>query len=236
MSPRARSVLASLLVAAACLSGASVQAFELGTQRVGAQFRYWSFTRGNDLRDPIVYWASRPLHVQLEYWDFVRGDDQFRPEVGVHLLDRRRSSYTLQWRHERNRERYTARTEQLLAGGFVALAEVSPIVAPGHTDWVAEGGLDYYFGSYNFEHVSVIRDPRNGGLWVVPMRLRLATERNDWVQLTVAPTSGRTLGWAADAKLRVLRLGVERNSRYDFTNLDNVIVTAGVEVTLPGAR
>src|SRR5439155_25561598 len=80
MSPRARSVLASLLVAAACLSGASVQAFELGTQRVGAQVRYWSFTRGNDLRDPIVYWASRPLHVQLEYWDFVRGDDQFRPE------------------------------------------------------------------------------------------------------------------------------------------------------------
>ena len=47
------------------------------------------------------YWVPGPLHVQLEVWDFVDAgtSDQFRPEVGVHLRDRRNSVYTLQWRH-----------------------------------------------------------------------------------------------------------------------------------------
>jgi hypothetical protein len=49
----------------------------------------------------------------------------------------------------------------------------------------------------------------------------------------VAPASKRTLGWAADVKLRWLRLGVERNSRFDFSTRDNVIYTAGVEFALP---
>src|SRR6267143_7139556 len=70
---------------------------------VGAQYRYWSFSNRNDLRDVLAYWVPGPFHVQLEYWDFVDPDtpDQFRPEVGIHLRDRRRSVYTLQWRHER---------------------------------------------------------------------------------------------------------------------------------------
>ena len=71
------------------------------TARLGGQFRYWAFNNHNDLRDLLGYWAQGPLHVQLEYWDFVRGDDVFRPEIGLHLRDRRRSVTTLQWRHER---------------------------------------------------------------------------------------------------------------------------------------
>jgi hypothetical protein len=96
------------------------------------------------------------------------------------------------------------------------------------------GGLDCYWGDYSFATATVIRDPRDVGLWVVPLRLRLANGRNDWLQATVAPASRRTLGWAFDAKVRRFRLGVERNNRYDFTRLDNVVWTMGVEVTLPG--
>ena len=33
--------------------------------------------------------------------------------------------------------------------------------------------------------------------------------------------------------LRLLRLGVERNNRYDFTSLENVVWTAGVEGPFP---
>lgn len=68
---------------------------------VGAQFRYWSFTDGNDLRDPLVYLQAGPVRAQLEYWQPLRGEEQFRPELGVHVRDARRSSYFVQWRHER---------------------------------------------------------------------------------------------------------------------------------------
>ena len=55
---------------------------------------------------------------------------------------------------------------------------------------------------------------------------------SDWVQATIAPASERTTGWALDGKVRWLRAGVERNSRYDFTNLDNTIFTLGFELNL----
>lgn len=200
----------------------------------GAQARYWSFRRGSDLRDALVYWVPGPFHVQLEWWDFTDPGtrDQFRPEAGLHLRDARRSVYTVQWRHERDDERLWAGTEQVLGTHAVARAEVSPIVGRDTTSWVVDGGLDWYWASYDFAQATVIRDPRDGGLWVVPLRVRLATERDDWVQLTLAPASRRTLGWAADVKWRGIRAGVERNSRYDFTSDDNVVVTLGFEHAL----
>jgi hypothetical protein len=65
------------------------------------------------------------------------------------------------------------------------------------------------------------------------MRVRLADENNDWVQATLTPTTDRALGWALDTKVRWLRAGIERNSRYDFTNVDNLIFTLGFEVPFP---
>ena len=56
---------------------------------IGAQYRYWAFTNHDDLRDVLAYWVPGPFHVQLEYWDRVHGRDQFRPEIGLHLRDRR---------------------------------------------------------------------------------------------------------------------------------------------------
>ena len=202
----------------------------------GAQFRYWSFTNDNTMRDEILYYAPGPFHVQLEYWDFARGDDQFRPEVGVHLRDARRSVYTVQWRHEASDERFWLGTEQILAHGWVAHAEGSPLVFKDHTDVVWDGGADYYWGSYHYASATLVRDPREGGLWVLPARVRLATESNDWVQLTIAPASKRTLGWAADVKWRIVKAGVERNSRFDFTDLDNTIYTIGLELPLDRKR
>lgn len=220
----------ALLVVALC---ALLSPGRAGAGAIGAQMRYASFSNGNDLRDPIIYYAPGPFHVQLEYWDFVRGEDQFRPEVGVHLRDRRRSSYTLQWRHERTAERFWLGTEQVLDKHFVARADVSPIVADDETDVVVSAGLDGYWGSYSFAGVTVVRDPRGDDLWVVPMRVRCANERNDWLQLTLAPASRRSFGWAADAKVSFVRLGVERNSRYDFTDIDNTFYTIGVEFPMP---
>lgn len=201
---------------------------------MGGQYRYWAFSNQNDLRDGLVYWVPGPFHVQLEYWDFVKGNDQFRPEVGVHLRDARRSVYTLQWRHERDRqERLWLGTDQVLSRHVVGRAELSPIVSRDSTDWVWSTGADYYWGSYHFASATLIHDPRGNDLWVVPVRVRLASERNDWVQATLAPASRRTVGWAVDVKLRGLRLGIERNNRYDFTNLDNTVYTVGFELPLP---
>ncbi len=224
----------AILLLLLAVAGASPA--QAASARVGAQFRYWDFSNGNDLRDDIAYWVQGPFHVQLERWDFVRGPDQFRPEVGLHLRDHRRSVYTLQWRHERDRERYFLGTDQVLAKHWVGRAEVSPIVGSGRTDVVFSAGADYYWGSYHLASATLIRDPRDGGLWAAPVRLRLATESNDWLQGTVVPASRRTVGWAIDGKLRWLRAGVERNSRYDFTTLDNLIWTAGLELEIPPTR
>ncbi|HEY3217010.1 MAG TPA: hypothetical protein VGK93_11010 [Candidatus Eisenbacteria bacterium] len=201
---------------------------------VGAQYRYWAFDNHNDLRDVLAYWVPGWAHVQLEYWDFVnpQSDDQFRPEIGIHLRDPRRSVYTVQARHERHQDRFWLSTEQVLSRGWVGRAEISPVVNSDSTEWVVSAGADYYWGSYHFGQVTVIRDPRGDDLWVVPMRVRLATEQDDWVQVTVAPASHETIGWAMDVKKGWLRAGVERNNRFDFTTLDNVIYTVGFQVPL----
>ena len=203
--------------------------------RLGAQFRYWAFDDHRDNRNPLVYWAPGPFHVQLEVWDFVRGADQFRPELGVHLRDRRRSSYTVEWRHETRAERVTLASEQVLGDHWVGKASVAPIVAGDSTNVVWSAGADYYWRSYDFASANLIRDPRGDDLWAVSLLVRLASERNDWAQATLVPASRRTLGWALDAKVRWLRLGIERNRRYDFSTRDNVIFTTGVEFEVPKA-
>ena len=228
-----RLVRISLLICVAFLARTidSAPAAAAPQPYVGAQFRDWVFSNHNDLRDGIVYWVPGPFHVQLEYWDFLdpHSQDQFRPEVGVHLRDSRRSIYTAQWRHEFMAERLTFGTEQILAAHWVGRAEVSPIIATHLTQTVVSGGLDYYWQSYNFASATLIHDPRGNDLWVAPLRVRLANESNDWAQATLVPTTKRTLGWSFDVNLRGVRLGVERNSRYDFTNLDNTIYTVGYE-------
>lgn len=203
---------------------------------VGGQFRYWSFTDGNDLRDPLVYVQAGPVHAQLEYWQPLRGEEQFRPELGLHVRDARRSSYFAQWRHELRQERLWFGTEQVVGGGWVARATVGPILPHEHGDpsVVLEAGADRYWGDYSFAGATLVHDPREGGLWVVPVRARFATERNDWLQLTLAPASRRTFGWAVDLKRGIVRAGVERNSRFDFSARDNVIFTLGFEARLPG--
>jgi hypothetical protein len=214
---------------------------------LGGQYRYWSFSNGNDLRNPLVYWAPGWFHVQLEYWDFAKtnSNDHMRPEFGLHLRDYRKSVYTLQWQHQLRQERWWIATDQVLSDHVVGRVSFSAITTGdaaveaangGSPIWVNEAGADYYWGSYNFASATVIRDPRQGGLLIVPMRVRLANERNDWVQATFAPADQRTAGWALDAKLHWLRLGVERNSRYDFTLLNNTIFTAGFELNLDKPR
>ncbi|MBI1798416.1 MAG: hypothetical protein HYR73_01880 [Candidatus Eisenbacteria bacterium] len=205
---------------------------------VGAQYRYWVFSNHNDLRDVLAYWVPGPFHVTLETWDYVdpASRDQFRPEVGVHLRDRRKSVYTVQWRHELDAERLTFGTEQILGGPWVGRAEFSPIIGKDSTQPVVSAGADYYWGSYNFASATLIHDPRGSDLWSIPLRVRAANESNDWVQITVVPTTHRSLGWAFDARIKGVRAGIERNSRYDFTDLDNVVFTVGYEHTLGPGR
>jgi hypothetical protein len=201
-------------------------------RRVGGMFRYWEAESGSDLRDYIVYWAQNWFHVQYEYWDYVAPEshDHARPEIGIHLRDFRRSVYTAQWRHEYRRNRWMIGTDQVVGDHWVARAEISPIVWSDSTEVVLLAGADYYWGSYNYASATVIRDPRGEDFWSFPLRVRLATESDNWVQVTLAPATHRSLGWALDLKYRRARVGIERNSRYDFTDDDNVILTVGYEL------
>lgn len=198
---------------------------------LGAQFRYWSFADGNDLRDPIVYLKSGPFDAQVERWLPLHGEDQTRIEAGAFVKDARRSAYSVRWRHEPEQERLWLGTEQVVASRWVWRASSGPLLPHhgGDASLVWESGLDYYWGSYSLAGATVVRDPREGGLWSWPMRVRLANGRNDWVQVTSVPADRRTIGWAIEARWRALRAGIERNSRFDFTSRDNVIFTLGAE-------
>lgn len=230
---RLRTLRIALVFAAGLLATAAGPACAERPPVWGGQYRYWAFNNHNDLRDALVYWIPGPFHVQLEVWDRMRGEDSFRPEIGIHLRDHRKSVYTVQWRHGLDQERFWLMTDQVLSDHVVGRAEIGPIVTADSTDWVSGAGADYYWGSWNFLSATLYRDPRGDDLWVAPFRLRLANEENDWVQATLAPASKRTLGWAFDFKYRWFRSGVERNSRFDFTNLDNTIWTVGFEVPFP---
>ena len=223
----------SLAFAALALAAALVPAVSHAAPAAGAQFRFWTFSNDETMRDLLAYFAPGPWHVQLEYWDFENGEDQFRPEVGIHWRDSRRSAYTVQWRHEPAAERFWFETGQVVGDRWVANASISPIITSDDVEVVYQAGADVYWGSWSFAGASLIRDPRDGGLWTVPIHARFANEANDWVQALVAPASQRSIGWALDGKWRALRVGVERNSRYDFTTRDNLIFTAGFEVPLP---
>jgi len=218
--------LGLVMLLALGLSPGRAQAREV----LGGQYRYWVFSDNDDLRDVLAYYSNHNVFAQLEYWDFVSSKDQFRPELGFNIWGRHRSVYTIHWRHEHDQERFMFGTEQVLGKQWVGRAQVDPIVSDhAKTLIVAQVGADYYWGSYNFASATVIRDPRSDGFWTFPVRVRLANESNDWLQLTVAPATERTIGWATDVKYRSLRLGVEHNSRYDFTDVDNIIYTIGFE-------
>jgi hypothetical protein len=208
---------------------------------VGGQYRYWAFNDHNDLRDVLAYWMQGYFHVQLEYWDFVNedSDDRWRPEIGFHIHDHRRSVYNIGWRGESTKDqrqnRYWIGTDQVLDDHLVGRVEVSPIASSHSTLTVFSVGADYYWGSYNFASATLTHDPRgeNGHeLWTLPLRLRLANEQDDWVQGTVAPASRSTWGWSIDIKKNRIRAGVERNNRYDFTTQDNIIYSIGFEQPL----
>ena len=224
-----RLLMASVIGVLALVGAAPAQAAQ---PYAGAQFRFWDFSNNNDLRDYLVYYVPGPFHVVLEWWDFKNGSDQFRPEFGIHLRDRRNSVYTVQWRHENTQERFWFETEQILDHGLVGRVSISPIVSAQETQVVYATGIDYYWGSYNYGSGTIILDPRDGGLLVVPLRLRLANETNDWVQFGVAPASMRTWGWSVDVKYKGVRMGVEKNNRWDFAVLDNTVFTLGFERTL----
>lgn len=221
--------LACLALVALAMSAAPAVAMPV----VGGQYRYWVFSDNNDLRDVLFYYAERKWHAQVEAWDYVNGPDQFRSDIGYHWYDKRNGLYTVSWLHSRDQERFTFGTAQPLTSRIIGRAEISPIFSPTmETQVVYLVGADYYWGSYNFASASIIRDPRDSGFWVFPLRVRLANEQNDWVQVGFAPATERTNGWSVDAKKWWLRVGVESNSRYDFTDLDNIIYTIGFGLDL----
>ena len=224
----------SFLAAMSLLAAAPVRAERPPV--LGGQYRYWAFSDHNDIRDVLAYWVPGPFHVQLEYWDRVDGPDEFRPEVGFHLRDRRRSVYTVQWQHQLDQDRFWFMTDQVTTSHIVTRFELSPIVSSETTLWVQGVGADYYWGSYNFASITLYHDPRGSDLYTLPTRVRLANEKNDWIQFSLVPATERSIGWAVDVKKNWLRAGIERNDRYDFTNVDNLIFTVGFEVEVPALR
>ena len=223
-----------LVIAAVAPQPAAAQT---NAPRVGAQFRFWDFDGPNDNRDYIFYVVPGQWHAQVELWDYRLGKDQVRPELGGYLKDKRGSSYSALVRLEGDqRVNFETETGQVLAGGFVARGLVRVIDDfHGPTSVLWGGGLDRYYGDYSFASASAYRDPRFGGRWTWTLMNRLASE-HAYLQVGLTPAEARPPGYFAMAKYHWLVAGYEKNSRYDFSNLDNRIYTLGLELPLPSAR
>jgi len=109
---------------------------------------------------------------------------------------------------------------------------VIPKNAPDGRDLLQIGaGVDYYWGDYNFLSMRAINDPRDSGRWSFITSHRFQRDPSFYVQPGVILRTDGSTGWFLQGKIRWFRWGAGRYDRFDFTEVDRTIYSAGVEVT-----
>jgi len=183
--------------------------------------------------DFSAFASYRHSHLQVWSGEFTDG-----AEIGAYLKDRRRSTYAGLYRF-RNRFDHIVQfdTEQLLKHGFVLAAllrgiRVIPDDPPGGQNQVQFGtGFDWYRGDYDFLSFRAISDPREGGRWSFLTSHRFHRGEPFYVQPAFVIRTDRSTGWFVQGKIRWFRWMVGRFDRFDFTDVDRTIYSAGVELT-----
>jgi hypothetical protein len=182
------------------------------------------------------FWAFlsyKQAHVQAWYGDFTKGG-----EVGGYLKDGRRSTYAGLYRYRKDFDHVVQfDTEQILKKGFVAAGmlrgiHVIPDNAPGDRNMIQFGaGMDYYWGDYNFLSVRAISDPREGGRWTFVASHRFQRDLSFYIQPGVILHTDGSAGWFLQGRYRIFRWGAGKYDRFDFTDVDRTVYSAGLEWT-----
>jgi len=177
--------------------------------------------------------SYKQAHVQAWYGDFTKGG-----EIGGYLKDRRRSTYSGMYRYRKDFDHVVQfDTEQILKKGFVAAGmlrgiHVIPDNAPGDRNMIQfGGGMDYYWGDYNFLSVRAISDPREGGRWSFVTSHRFQRDLSFYVQPGIVLHTDGSAGWFLQGRYKMFRWGAGKYDRFDFTEVDRTVYSAGLEWT-----
>jgi hypothetical protein len=183
--------------------------------------------------DFSAFVSYRQSHLQVWSGEFTDG-----AEIGGYLKDSRRSTYAGLYRF-RNRFDHVLQfeTEQLLKHGFVLAGMLRGIHVIPDDPSVDENqvqfgtGFDWYRGDYDLLSFRAISDPREGGRWSFVTSYRLHRTEQYYVQPAFVIRTDRSTGWFVQGKIRWFRWMVGRFDRFDFTDVDRTIYSAGVELT-----
>jgi len=179
------------------------------------------------------FMTYKQTHYQVWYGEFTKG-----AEAGGYVRDRRRSTYAGMYRYRQDFDHVVQfDTEQILTHGFVATGtlrgiHVIPDNAPDDQNMLQVGaGLDYYWGDYNFLSFRAVNDPRESGRWSFINSVRFQRHPAIWIQPGIILRTDNSTGWFLQAKYKYLLVGAGSYDRFDFTDVDRTIYSAGVEWT-----
>lgn len=187
--------------------------------------------------------SYKQVHAQAWYGDFTKGG-----EVGGYLKDRRRSTYSGMYRYRKDFDHVVQfDTEQVLKKGFVAAGMlrgihvipdpvatclVDPTACGGDRNMIQfGGGMDYYWGDYNFLSVRAISDPREGGRWSFVTSHRFQPDPSFYIQPGIILHTDGSAGWFLQGRYKIFRWGAGKYDRFDFTEVDRTVYSAGLEWT-----
>jgi len=187
--------------------------------------------------------AYKQAHFQLWSGEFTDG-----AEIGGYLKDHRRSAYAGLYRFRDDFDHVLQfDTEQVLKKGWVLAAMLRGIriidfdakeqaAALSGEDIGARNelqfgtGFDWYHLDFNFMSLRAISDPREGGRWSFILSERLHHGADIYVQPGLIMRTDNSTGWFLQGKVKYFRWGVGKYDRFDFTDVDRTIYSAGVEI------
>lgn len=214
--------------------------------RRGKVILAWDHLEDSNDREFEDYWAFvsyKQFHVQVWSGEFTDG-----VELGGYLRDHRRSTYAGLYRFRDDFDHVLQfDTEQVLAKGWVLAAMLRGIRIIDFDEKKEEAalseerlgdeeqlqfgtGFDWYWGDYNFLSFRAISDPREGGRWSFITSHRFHHSEPIYVQPGFIIRTDRSTGWFLQGKIKAFRWLVGDFDRFDFTDVDRTIYSAGVEL------
>ena len=194
--------------------------------------------------DFSAFVSYQQLHLQLWAGESEAGDGV---EIGGYLKDERRSTYGGLYRFREDATHAVEfDTAQVLGHGWVYTAMLrgihllhydAVVAAAGKNERVGDKnqllfgtGFYYYWGDYNFLTARAVTDPREGGRWTFITATRLQPNENIYAELGWIVRTDRATGWFLGGKLNYFRWLVGHFNRFDWTDLDRTVLSAGIEI------
>jgi len=196
-----------------------------------------------EFEDFTAFVSYKQAHFQVWTGEFTDG-----AEIGGYLRDRRRSTYSGLYRFRNNFDHVLQfDTEQVLGKGWVSATMLRGIRVLHHDAAVAEAagtdlrvgeetqfqfgqGFYWYYGDYNFLTSRAVSDPREGGRWTFISSNRFHHSENIYVEPGWIIRTDRSTGWFFGGKIKYFRWLVGDFDRFDWTDTDRTVYSAGVEI------